>query len=87
MQAAGVPTVPGSDGLVRTPDEAFTVAKQVLSCNDAWAFMLLSTVASKSSISATTCHIWNDGCTHSLRHDWWQEHPKLFGSSFLQCNK
>lgn len=29
MQAAGVPTVPGSDGLVRSPDEAFSVAKQV----------------------------------------------------------
>lgn len=29
MKAAGVPTVPGSDGLVRTPDEAFRVAKEV----------------------------------------------------------
>lgn len=29
VQAAGVPTVPGSDGLVRSPDEAFSVAKQV----------------------------------------------------------
>ena len=29
LQAAGVPTVPGSDGLVRTPDEAFKVAKEV----------------------------------------------------------
>lgn len=29
LQAAGVPTVPGSDGLVRTPDEAFRVAKEV----------------------------------------------------------
>jgi biotin carboxylase len=29
MQAAGVPTVPGSDGLVRNPEEAFKVAKEV----------------------------------------------------------
>lgn len=29
LQAAGVPTVPGSDGLVRNPDEAFRVAKEV----------------------------------------------------------
>ena len=29
MQAAGVPTVPGSDGLVRNPEEAFRVAKEV----------------------------------------------------------
>ena len=29
LQAAGVPTVPGSDGLVRDPEEAFRVAKEV----------------------------------------------------------
>ncbi len=29
VQAAGVPTVPGSDGLVRSPEEAFKVAKEV----------------------------------------------------------
>lgn len=30
LQAAGVPTVPGSDGLVRNPEEAFRVAKEVI---------------------------------------------------------
>lgn len=29
VQAAGVPTVPGSDGLVRSPEEALKVAKEV----------------------------------------------------------
>ncbi|KAL3140043.1 Chromatin assembly factor 1 subunit, variant 2 [Trebouxia sp. C0009 RCD-2024] len=29
MKAAGVPTVPGSDGLVRNPEEAFRVAKEI----------------------------------------------------------
>lgn len=37
LQAAGVPTVPGSDGLVRNPEEAFRVAKEVIpdqACHD-----------------------------------------------------
>ena len=35
LQAAGVPTVPGSDGLVRNPEEAFRVAKEVTTSHNA----------------------------------------------------
>ena len=32
-----MPTVPGSDGLVRTPDEAFRVAKEVIPATLTWS--------------------------------------------------